>query len=91
MKTLNKQIAILPFKKEQDKPKAKGIDFSNTIKLISSEVVFDSEKYTKRTKLYFRSEIERMPFVNQKFELDGLTFILVPEEAVILAEDVKKI
>lgn len=93
-KVLNKQVAIAPFKKEslQDKPKAKGLDFTDVTitKLISSEVMFDSDNFKKGDLLYFRSDILRIAYVNQKLNLEGTEFVLVPEELAVARTEAKQ-
>ena len=72
METLNKQVAVAPFKKETDgAPRQKGLDLTDvaTIRLIETEVLFDSEKFKKGDTLYFRADVLRWPQVNQKLKL----------------------
>lgn len=90
MKTLNKNVAITPFVKDNaaDRPRAKGLDLTDVTvtKLIESEVLFDSEQFSKGDTLYFRSDVLRFPQVNQKLKLGETTFILMPEELVIFVK-----
>jgi len=93
VKSLNKQVAVLPIKREntQDRPKAKGLDFTDVTvtKLVSSEVVFDSEKFSAGDILYFKSDVLKLPYVNQKLQLEDRIFIMVPEEIVVLSKSNK--
>ena len=81
----NKLVALLPFQKEAP-AKTKGLDFTDmtTTKLIESKVLFDSENFKAGEVLYFRSDILKLPYVNQQFQLDDKIFILAPEELVVL-------
>ena len=92
MKTLNKLVAVLPFKKDSvtDRPKVRGLDLTDVTvtKLIETEVVFNSEQFQKGDKLFFRSDVLRMPMSNQKLQIGDLTFILMPEELPVFVEHI---
>lgn len=90
MKTLNKQVAVTPFVKEntQDRPRARGLDLTDVTvtKLIEAEVLYDSDNFSKGDTLYFRSDILRMPQVSQKLKLGETTFILLQEDFAIFVK-----
>lgn len=89
METLNKTVAVAPFKKETaDQPRARGLDMTDVTvtKLIVTQVLFDSEKFKKGDTLYFRSDVLRWPQVNQKLVLGETTFILLPEELPVFVQ-----
>lgn len=89
-KAANKFVALLPFKKEVDQaPKMKGIDFTDVTitKLVGTEVLFDSESFRAGDKVYFRSDILKLPYANQKLQLGDAVFILIPEDHVLLVEE----
>lgn len=94
IESLNKQVAIAPFVKEnaQEKIKAKGLDFTDTTvtKLIKSTVLFGSHEFVAGDTLYFRAEVLKLPYANQKLQLGEQTFVLMPVELVVLRESIQE-
>lgn len=92
--TWNKQVALAPFVKEnaQEKTKAKGLDFTDTTvtKLIKSTVLFGGHDFVAGDVLYFRAEVLKLPYANQKLQLGEETFILMPVELVVLRESIQR-
>lgn len=89
-KSANKFVALRPFKKEVEQvQKIKGLDYTDVTitKLISSEVLFDSETFRAGDKVYFRSDILKSPIANQKLQLGDTIFILLPEDSVLISEE----
>jgi hypothetical protein len=93
METLNKSVAVAPFKKDTGPAeRAKGLDLTDVTatRLIETEVMFDSEKFKKGDILYFRSDALRWPPSNQKLKLGDITFILLPEDAPVFVKRASK-
>lgn len=89
-KTLNKNVAVSPFVREaaSDKPKARGLDLQDTTitKLLPAKVLYASSSFSVGDIVYFRSDVLRLPVANQKLQLGETTFVLMPEELVVLHE-----
>ena len=92
MKTLNKHVAIEPFKKDaEEKKAARGLDLSDVTvtKLIESVVLYDSDSFRVGDKLLFRADVLRHPAAQQRLKLGDKIFLLMPEELVLFV-DTKK-
>ena|ERR1017187_3151508 len=87
MKTINKQIAVEPFKTNHttSERNARGLDLTDLTvsSLITSKVVFNSENYEVGDILYFRSECIKLPQFRAKLKADDKEFVLVPEDLVV--------
>jgi hypothetical protein len=88
MKTLNKLVAVEPIVLDTDKTNApaRGLDLSDrmVIKLVPTKVVFSSETFQAQGTVYFRTDIVAHASARQKFELNGKSFVLIPEDMVII-------
>lgn len=97
MKTLNEHVAVAPIELDHNKGKSERVvaGFSGTDKtvrtLITGKVVFDSKSFKAGQTLYFKSELSRMPFFNEKLIAkqgdDQVEFILVPESFAVGVND----
>jgi len=86
MKTVNKQVAIKELKiVKESKAVVRGLDLDDgqTMNLISSTVLMNSDSYTVGTVLYFRADVVRLSQARTKYKLNDLEFILMPEDAVV--------
>ena len=87
MKTVNKHVAIAPFKTNHtvSDRNARGLDMSDLTvsSLISSKVLFSSENYTAGVTLFFRSDIMKLPQVKTKLKVQDVEFILIPEDLIV--------
>jgi len=93
METLNKSVAVAPFKKDTGPTeRVKGLDLTDVTatRLIETEVLFDSEKFKKGDILYFRADVLRWPQVNQKLKLGDVTFLLLPEDSPVFLKRAPK-
>lgn len=80
-------IAVLPFVEvTEEKVKAKGLDFTDVsvVKLIKTTVLYKSGDFAAGDEVYFRSDVLKLPYARQKFELDNTKFLLIPEELLVL-------
>lgn len=87
MKTLNKRVALEPIVIDDKKTNSiKGVDVSDLMvsKLVPTKVVYDSENFIAGGIAYIDSTSVKTSFNNKKFELDGKTFVLFPEEFVVI-------
>jgi len=93
METMNKQVAVAPFKKDtEERQRVKGLDLTDVTvtKLIETEVLFDSERFKKGDILYFRADVMRLPQATQKLQLGDVTFILMHEELPVFHKRPRK-
>jgi hypothetical protein len=92
MQTLNDNVAVRPFVFKHDKGETNNSvkGFVGTDKLskviISSEVVFESKNFKPGDKVYVKGEMQNLPYVRNVFNIDGVDFILIPENLIVAKE-----
>lgn len=93
IKTVNNQLAVKPLVVEHEdnnsREAVKG--FVSTDKLmksiVTSTVVFKSEKYIPGQKVYFHADVMNHPFTKKILVINKEEFILLPEGLVLAAEE----
>ena len=90
LKVLNDQVAVagLVFAHNEKKETTSRFDTTDRLMntLVSTKVVFNSNKFKAGDTVYFRADVGSLPQSRIKFTHEGQEFLLFPESMVVAVE-----
>ena len=88
MKTTNKKIATTPFESRSLKVEVRGgmAVIKQKSGLTALKVLFDADDYLKGDTVYLRAECMKHNYAGEIYEVDGVSFILVPVESIVMLD-----